>query len=279
VIAHSLRIIAITALVVACTFLPSLPGRYDSLAMTLSLLGQAFGLTGLLLVPAGFTWMAMNRPTRSSRARFLGAVIALVVAAVVWTLVALLALTDSAALTAIMLALGAFAFVKLLRSLLRMRYEMPVNASAISTYLVTVPLLVVLLQFSLDDAAETFSRNRAIRNSGPLIADIEAYRVTNGRYPPSMVSLHVDYHPSVMGIREYRYEPFGDAYNLLFEQRNYRLGIREIVMYNPKDQQAIASHALDVIGLTPAGLALDRTRGHNAVYDAAHPHWKYFWFD
>ena len=34
-----------------------------------------------------------------------------------------------------------------------------------------------------------------------------------------------------------------------------------------------------LLPLTPEELALDRTRGHYAVHDAPHPHWKYFWFD
>jgi hypothetical protein len=27
------------------------------------------------------------------------------------------------------------------------------------------------------------------------------------------------------------------------------------------------------------GIAIAATRGHYAVHDAPHPHWKYFWFD
>jgi hypothetical protein len=50
-------------------------------------------------------------------------------------------------------------------------------------------------------------------------------------------------------------------------------------MYNPRDEQAMTSHALDVLQLTPEQLALDQTRGHNAVQNARQPHWKYFSFD
>ncbi|MFN2399892.1 MAG: hypothetical protein ABR543_14835 [Gemmatimonadaceae bacterium] len=71
----------------------------------------------------------------------------------------------------------------------------------------------------------------------------------------------------------------GDAYNLFFEQFTFRLGTREFVMYNPRDQQVMTSHKMDLLQLTPEELALDQTRGHNAVHDAPHPHWKYFWFD
>ena len=207
------------------------------------------------------------------------ALTALVIAGLAWVLVSLTAMIDSNAFAIALLALGAVVFTGLLRKLRAMRADMPAVASVLPLYLVVVPVACMLLQLLLAEPAAEFSRNRAIRNSARLIADIEAHRVANGRYPPSIVSVNVDYHPEVMGIREYRYEPSGDAYNVLFEQRNLRLGVREIVVYNPADRQVIASHALDVIQLSPEGLALDRTRGHNAVYDAGPPHWKYFWFD
>jgi hypothetical protein len=48
-------------------------------------------------------------------------------------------------------------------------------------------------------------------------------------------------------------------------------------MPNPRDRQVMTSHAMDLLEFT--GDDLDRQRGHYAVYDAAHAHWKYFWFD
>ena len=50
-------------------------------------------------------------------------------------------------------------------------------------------------------------------------------------------------------------------------------------MYNPRDQHAMTSHKMDRLQLTPAQVALDQTRGHNALHNTAHSHWKYFWFD
>ncbi|HEV2665872.1 MAG TPA: hypothetical protein VG324_13225, partial [Blastocatellia bacterium] len=55
---HLLRIIAVTALLILCTVLPFLPGRYDSLAVPLSLASQIFGKVGLLLAPVGALWVA-----------------------------------------------------------------------------------------------------------------------------------------------------------------------------------------------------------------------------
>ena len=102
-----------------------------------------------------------------------------------------------------------------------------------------------------------------------MIADIEQYRAAHGRYPASLLSVWEDYLPGVIGIKEYHYEPSGDAYNLFFEQFALHFGTREFVMYNPRDQQAMTSHKLDLLQLTPQELALEQTRGHYAVHDAA----------
>jgi hypothetical protein len=56
-------------------------------------------------------------------------------------------------------------------------------------------------------------------------------------------------------------------------------GTREFVMYNPRDQQVMTSHKMDRLQLTPQALAVEQSRGHYAVHDAPHAHWKYFWFD
>jgi hypothetical protein len=124
-----------------------------------------------------------------------------------------------------------------------------------------------------------FSRNRAIHNSAPLIAAIEQHRAKNGRYPTSLHSVAQDYHPGVMGVDKYRYEPHGEAYNLFFEQFSDKFGTQEFVVYNPLDEQVMTVHAADLLEMTPQQLALDRTRGYYAVNNASQPHWKYFWFD
>jgi hypothetical protein len=200
------------------------------------------------------------------------AIVALLATSLVWVAVSLAALTESLLLGLGMMVLGVYLLVRMLPR------RQPLT-SALPLYLVLVPVAVFLLQLVLAGPLTEFSRSRAIRNSAPLINDIEQYRRANGRYPVALVSVWPDYKPRIIGIKEYRYELNGDAYNVFFEQLTFRLGTREFVMYNPRDEQAIAAHALDVLQLTPEQLALDRTRGHNAVHDAPQPHWKYFWFD
>ena len=55
---YLLRITAATAFIILCTLLPFLPGPYDSLAVSLSMMAQIFGKVGLLLVPIGAVWVA-----------------------------------------------------------------------------------------------------------------------------------------------------------------------------------------------------------------------------
>ena len=94
---------------------------------------------------------------------------------------------------------------------------------------------------------------------------------------PCPVSAEIDRRHRI--IEAYHYEPSGDAYNLFFEQFSDRFGTREFVMYNPRNQQAMTSHKMDRLQLSPQELVLEQTRGHYAVHDASQPHWKYFWFD
>jgi hypothetical protein len=92
-----------------------------------------------------------------------------------------------------------------------------------------------------------------------------------------LAALWNDYPTGEVGIDRFRYEPFGDAYNVYFEQFAYELPTREIVVYNPRDEQEFTSHDSWILVLSPAELL--RARGHFAVHDAGPPHWKYFWFD
>ncbi|MEJ7809594.1 MAG: hypothetical protein WKG32_04170 [Gemmatimonadaceae bacterium] len=275
---HFLRITAATAGIMLCTLLPSIPGRYDSLAVLLSVMAQLFGKLGLSLVPVGALWMASGYWSRSAGKHYGFAIAALIVASVVWAIVSFGALVS----TGLSLGLGALALWAYVVSRATPRLRLlksapPRPTSAIPLYLIIVPVAVAILQLVLAAPATEFSRSRAIRNSARLIADIEQYRAAHGRYPTSLMSVWEDYLPGVIGIKEYHYEPSGDAYNLFFEQGTFQLGTREFVMYNPRDQQVMTSHKMDLLQLTPEELA--PRRGYHAVHEAPHPHWKYFWFD
>ena len=276
---HFLGITAATAGIILCTLLPFLPGRYDTLAVPLSMIAQLLGKVGLLLVPVGALWMASRYWSRLAGRQYVFAIGAMIAALLVWVILLVGALLSSLLLGVGALALSAYAVVRMSPRLRLLTSATPRPPSALPLYMLIVPIAVAILQVVLAGPATEFSRSRAIRNSAPLIADIEQYRAVHGRYPTSLLSVWPDYSPTIIGISEYHYEPSGDAYNLFFEQGTFQLGTREFVMYNPRDQQVMTSHKMDLLQLTPAQLALDQTRGHYAVHDAPHPHWKYFWFD
>ena len=201
--------------------------------------------------------------------RFVFAVLTLVITAAVWALTSIVAVIQSgAALGFAMLVLGALAARKIRTVLTGLREPSRERMHALLIYLVLVPIAVALLQLAVVEPAVAFSGKLAIRNRAPLIADIETYRLAHGRYPPSLLSVWRDYSPGVIGIERYHYEPHGDAYNLMFEQFTYRLGTREFVVYNPRDEKAVTAHAFDLLQLTPEQLELEQQRGHYEVHDA-----------
>lgn len=275
-----------TLLIVVCMFLPFMPGEYDLFAATLSAWSQLVGTVGLLLVPLGASWLGYElrlrrRETATPPARDLrhglalaslavATLVALGFAAVAWGIV-------GRSLGFAVIALWVYFAFRLAGKLKAMKHAEARSFNPAPLYLVVVPIVAAVLTFTLVGRAVEFSRNRAIDNSAQLIGDIERYYDARGHYPPSLLALHQDYKPLVVGIEKYHYEPNGDAYNVFFEQLSDRIGNREIVMYNKRDEHVMTSHAMDLLTLTPAELAYQR--GYNAVNDASRPHWKYFWFD
>jgi hypothetical protein len=285
-IGHLARMSATSMLVVACMLLPFLPGRYDGLAVTLSLMSQVLGTAGLLLVPLGALWLAYELRGRAndtggrsgtSIGYWLGlaSLGASTLIAVAISLVAFVNVGPSLGVAAI--ALSVWCAARLVARLRAMRSAAARTFNVTPLYLVVVPVVAAISRLALVGPASEFSRNRAIENSAALIRDIERHHEVHGHYPPSLLSLHKDYEPEVMGIEAYHYEPNGEAYNVYFEHVPDLLGTREIVMYNHRGQHEMTSHDMDLLLATPAELA--RGRGYYAVHDASRPHWKRFLFD
>lgn len=277
---HLLRITAVTAFVTLCTLLPFLPGRYDSLAVPLSSMAQVIGTAGLVLVPVGLMWIAVDRSQRLARWRRVFAILAFVISSMVWAVVCLAAVVQSGlALGGGAFALWGYAAWRAWPKLTRVSAGTPEISTALPYYLIVVPITVALLLLTVVRPAVEFSRNRAIRNSAPLIAAIEQYHATHGRYPMSLLAGLPDYHPGVIGIPQYHYESNGEAYNLFFEQFTYRIATHEFVMYNPRDEHIMSAHAGDRLRHTPEELNQEWTRSYYALHATPYPHWKYFWFD
>lgn len=275
-IRHLLGIVVATALILLCTLLPFLPGSYDNLAVAVSEMAHMFGIVGLLLVPIGLLWLTANRSSRLAQRRHLFPLLAMIASTLVWLSLGVAAIVQSGYVLSVVVVL---VWIWVLRKAWKTFRRGLQTSTALPFYLIVVPIAVALLQWALVERAIDMSRNRAIANSAPLIAAIEEHRNRNGHYPTSLLAEWPDFKPDVIGIRQYHYEPHGEAYNVVFEQFSYRLGTREFVVYNPRDEHVMTAHAIDILEMTPNQLALERTRGHNARHDLPQPHWKLFWFD
>lgn len=285
---HLLRIGALIILLVLCTFYPFLPGEYDGLAAPLSAMAQTFGMVGQLLFPVGVCWLAYELRKQARRKKSLAAkagayylaLISLIAFSIVATAVSLSAFMSGSLSFALIMFVVWFYVVKRLRprlTLLKSAEAETFNPAPL--YLVLITSIVFILQLTLAPLATNFSRNRAIAQSAELIGDIEKYHAAHGRYPSSLLALNKDYHPSVVGVEQFHYAPNGEAYNLFFEQPKFLFdfGIREIVMYNKRDEHLMVSHAAWILEGTPE--QLEARQGWHSSHDASSPHWKYFWFD
>ncbi len=262
-----MALIRLACLVGALTlgaYSPYLPGDYDSLSVPLSVVAQVLAWTGLLFLPIGAIGWA-RRPWLRSAGGARARVIASVVATAVVSLVAWASSGPAFAFGTLTLAAATFAWL---------------GPRLTPFEMAAAPPAAVLLQWLLAGPMVEFSRNRAIDNSASLIAGLEAHRAAHGRYPQSLGAASPDYKVSVRGIERFHFVPHGDTYNLYFEQPLplvIAAGTREFVVYNPRGEHMMLSHAAWHLSRAPARLA--EGQGWYAVHDGSRPHWKRFRFD
>lgn len=258
-------------LLASAMLLPFLPGRYDPVAMSLSAAATGVAFGGLLLVPIGVAWLISSRGYALAK-------LALVVATLVAAGAALAtAANGSMAAGVVLLAVWMIWLVYLWRRVGAARTVGAVLARAVPTALIVVPLVAMAVRTAFAGPAAAWSRDRAIANATEIISDIERFRGRTGAYPVAISSVWPDYHPGIIGIERYRYEPSGEGYNLYFEHPSTNLAVREIAMYNPRGEQDISSHAFDLLQLSPEEIR--RQRGYFASYDLPQAGWRRYLFD
>ena len=271
IVKHLAFIVAIAALIVLCIAYPFLPGKHDPLAVPLSTMVQVFGVLGLPLSAIGLAWLVMPRHG------FVFAVLSLVAGTFVANFLALLATLGVGNASGIFTLVACVVLVVLLLPRLkRARRKDGDPFNPVPVYLVLLPVIALISQLALAAPVTRWSRARAIANAGELIGEIEAYRSTHGRYPLSLQAQHKDFNPDVVGVEMYVYAPNGDGYDLSFEQPKFildRLGTREWVVYNPRGEHRMYSHA--AWRLEPAREA----QGWYTSGETGHRGWRYFWFD
>jgi hypothetical protein len=283
---HILNLIGAALLLVAAMFYPFFPGDYDGLAVTLSIMSQLVGIAGVLLVPLGAIWLAYEfrrvakegGVTKGKGMGYWFGFVSIWASIFVALVVAVGAIVDAHLSFGLAFLILWACYSSRLFAKLRERQNAEVRTlNPAPLYLVFLPVVALVFKFTLIGSASEFSRNRAMDNSATLISDIERYRDAHGNYPQSLQSLWDDYRPSVVCIKRYHYEPNGEAFNLYFENLSANLGVREIVLYNKREEHEFTSHNADLLQFTGTGLAL--RRGHISSRDASRPNWKYFSFD
>lgn len=271
---HLIFIIGLSAFLVCMMVYPFLPGRYDRLAVPLSTMAQVFGVVGLTLVPGALLWLVLPR-FRSALAVFstaIGTCIAIMIALVA-------TLSAGKALGMLTLAAWTYALVWLIPGLKHRKSSEDRRFSPAPLYLLFLPTLALASQLALAAPVTRWSRHHAMAAASDLINDIEQYRIRHGRYPLSLQAQYGDYDPNRVGVDRYSYATRGDSYDLSFEQPRFVLddvGAREWVVYNPRDEHRVYSHAS---WLLLSSDAAEPIQGWYRSGDTGKAHWKYFLFD
>jgi hypothetical protein len=271
---HLACVAAIAALLALLMVYPFLPGKHDRLAVSLSIGAQVFGVVGLVLTPVGVLWMAMPRHA------FAWALLAMAAGTFLALVLSLLAtLSTGTAFGILTLGACAYLLVRLGAGLRGLKGPDAPLMHPAPVYLVWLPVLAFVGQWTLSAPLTRWSRDMAIANAAPLTADLEQYHVRHGRYPASLEAQHKDYEPGVVGVDRYAYLPRGETYNVSFETPRFlldRFGTREWVVYNPRNEHRVYSHAA---WLMPPPELAEPGQGWYASGETGHPHWRYFWFD
>lgn len=276
--AHLVRACLIVTAVIAATFLPFVAGGYDPLAGPLSEMAWALGRIGLLLVPIGglWLWAVLKGAQGFPPPRWLSRVTVGTCSFIAFVMV-VMGFAASGPLMAFGAAvLAVLLLIRLRRRLLAAQFG-PTTSTMGAVSIALAPIVIFAFQSTLRDPIATYARNRAIANSGPLIAEIERYRSRHGAYPASIFSIYGDCKPKIRGVERYYYEPSGDAYNVIFKEPSLGFGTKRFVVYNPRDKQRVTVHEQDRLLLDEAGLDADNA-GYTIVEPLSQPHWKAFLF-
>jgi hypothetical protein len=278
---HVAIVAASLTIALVATALPFLPGPYDALAVPLSGFARVLGLVSVLLVPVGIVWLLYEWRRRAAgvhrgRAGFVLATLVTGSFAVFGGAAFTHALAGATLPLCVLAAWGVALWwggPRLLgwaRSPRRRDLAVPLT-------LILAPLILVGAQRSLAIPLTSLAWNRTIDGVTPLIADIERYRATNGRYPRSLFSEWCDYRPAVIGVSRYQYEPSGDGYNLAVEMPSFSFDSREFLVYNPNDTHAMASHDAFLLQRTAAELL--NYPGYYSARPLDRPHWALLSYD
>lgn len=270
---HILILVIIICIMTLGIIYPFLPGKYDALSIPLSIILQGFGLIGMTLSFLGILCLFFL-----SKSKFI------IIISFYFKIILMIILSFFAYLINGLL-FGITIFISL--SLLLILFYININklfkketTITYSLYLIILPLSVLTIQHQIAIPIVEWSRDRTILNANIFIRDIERFKFRNGYYPKTLQAMYKDYFTGIVGIESYYYLPFGDSYNISFEQPKLLLdniGTREWVVYNPKDEHRVYSHTSWFLLLSPEESEI--RQGWYSSLETKHKHWKLFFFD
>jgi hypothetical protein len=267
--------------------LPFLPGDFDSFAMPLSLTIQIFSITGLITCVPAFLWLYHSLTNRNissdtksiNTQKKIAKIYIYLMALAISPIILMILLTLSLSLGILLffcLILSAKFFLKKIDYSTAPRPGSPM----LPLSLLLLPILLLSFQFLAKKALTDKSRTLAMANGKLIIDEIENWKKQYGKYPQTLLAVHKDFSPGIIGIEKYHYSNDDSTYNLYFEQPKFlvdRFGTREFVVFNPGDQHLMLSHASWNTRWSPVQLRTNQ--GWYASGKTGLPHWKYFWFD
>jgi len=268
----SKQIIVLTLLILGIIY-PYFSGDFDRLAMPLSTIIQGFGILGIILSLLGLIWLLM--PSKYK----IFTIISIYIFGfliVVFTFFAYL-------ISGILFGISILLILGLLLLKYRQRIIVPFEREAIAffpIYLIVLPVSILTVQLLIARPITDWSRDRTISNAKDYVRDIEIFYTRNGYYPKTLQAMYKDYYPNTVGVEKFHYLPFGNSYNLSFEQPRFFLdvvGTKEWVVYNPRDEHRVYSHTSWFLLLSPQESEI--RQGWYSSADTKHKHWKSFYFD
>jgi len=266
---------------------PFLPGKYDTSGIVFSSFIQVYSGLGLITsIPASF-WIYYSLKVKKSHHSNEDLIRRQRMALIIYSVITIIILSLAILLTQFISRLVCIIlFINLLYfSLLLFRKFKSPNQSLttpvhLPVALTILPVSLIVFQLLISKPLTDWSRNIVIRNSSELIAQIESFKSTTGRYPLTLNAINKDFNTGINSVEKYHYTYDDTAYNIYFEQPRFffdRFGTREFVVYNPKDNHLMISHTVWHI---QSGTFQSRIyQGWYASQDIGIPHWKAFFFD
>jgi len=273
ILTHISKQVLVLAVLTLGNIYPFMSGDFDRLAMPLSMIIQGFGILGLTLSLFGLIWLLM--PSKHK----IFSIISIYLFGfliVVFTFFAYL-------ISGILFGITILFVLGILLHKYRQRIIVPFERETIAfvpIYLIVLPVSILTVQLLIAKPITDWSRDRTISNAKDYVRDIENFYTRNGYYPKSLQAMYKDYYPNTVGIEKFHYLPFGNSYNLSFEQPRFILdiiGTKEWVVYNPKDEHRVYSHTSWFLLLSPEESEI--RQGWYSSADTKHKHWKSFFFD